>query len=123
MPNVGEGHEGRFLFLFVAQSLICLGLLCWYGIVHQTTGNALGAGITIGEGMASLFVVVAAETMVIPERCEMFAEKYLRRRYNAGFRKAQERWEAWNRRRLEAAAAGKELAELPPTLEESGSTG
>ena len=78
-------------------------------------------GIAIGKGMASL-VVVAAETVVIVERYEMFAEKYLRRRYNEGFRKAQERWEAWNHRWLEAAAGGKESAELLPILEESGST-
>ena len=50
MPNVGEGHEGWFLFLFVAQSLICLGLLCWYEIVHQTTGNALGTGYSHRQG-------------------------------------------------------------------------
>ena len=48
-----------------------------------------------------------AETVVIVEAYEMFAEKYLRRRYKEGFRKAHERWEAWNQRRLEIAAEGK----------------
>ena len=91
MLNAGEEHGGWFLFLFVAQSLICLGLLCWYEIVYQTTGHEFGTGVTIDKGMASLIVFVAAETVVILERYEMFAEKYLRRRCNEGFRKAPER--------------------------------
>ncbi len=126
MPNVGEGREGWFLFLFAVQCLVWLGLLAWYEIAFQTADNTLGTAIAIGKGMAPLIIVVAAETVVIVEGYEMFAEKYLRRRYeegrNEGRKYNQEQWEAWNQRRLEAAAEGMDFTEPPPTLEESGST-
>ncbi len=53
----------------------------------------------------------------------MFAEKYLRRRYREGIKDNQELWEAWNRRRLEAEAEGKEFAEPPPTLDKTPRAG
>ena len=53
----------------------------------------------------------------------MFAEKYLRRRYREGIKDNQELWEAWNRRRLEAEAEGKEFSEPPPTLDKTPRAG
>ncbi len=105
------------MFLFVVQSLAWLGLVTWYEIILQPGGNALGAAIAIGRGMAPLILVAAADTVVIVEGYEMLAEKYLRRRYEAGRKENQELWEAWNRRRLEAEALGEEFTEPPPALE------
>ena len=61
--------------------------------------------------------------MIIVEGYEMFAEKYLRRRYREGIKDNQELWEAWNRRRLEAEAEGKEFSEPPPTLDKTPRAG
>ena len=69
----------------------------------------------------------------------MIAETFLQNRFNKGFQKGfdqgfqegfresslivkgtriqQEAWEGWNRRREQAAAAGREFTEPPPTLE------
>ena len=123
MPTVGEGREGWFMFLFVVQALVWLGLLVWYEIAFRPGDNALGTAIAVAKGMAPLIVVVAADTVVMVEGYEMLAEKYLRRRYEAGRKEGrdeiQELWEAWNQRRLEAEADGKEFAEPPPTLARS----
>ena len=55
----------------------------------------------------------------------MFAERYLERRYQEGEkagqakgeRNTQKRWEAWNRRRLEAEARNETFTEPPPALD------
>ena len=78
--------------------------------------------------MTLLIVVVAAETVVIVEGYKvegykMLAEKCLRRRYRAGLKDNQGLWEAWNRRRLEAEAEGKEITEPPPTLDKPRAPG
>ena len=62
----------------------------------------------------------------------MLAERYLRRRYEAGLKEGAEKgkaegkvegrteaweaWEAWNQRRLAAEAAGHPFNEPPPAL-------
>lgn len=45
----------------------------------------------------------------------MLAEKYLQRRYQEGKAEERARWEAWNRRRLEAERQGREFNEPPPS--------
>ena len=137
MPTVGEGREGWFMFLFVLQALVWLGLVTWYQVGFLPADNALGASIAIARGMAPLIVVAAADTVVIVEGYEMLAEKYLRRRYEAGRKEGREEgraegrvegreegreeihdlWGAWNQRRLEAHAQGTDFTEPPPTRE------
>ena len=73
--------------------------------------------------MTLLIVVVAAETVVIVEGYKMLAEKCLRRRYRAGLKDNQGLWEAWNRRRLEAEAEGKQITKPPPTLDKTPRAG
>ena len=67
-------------------------------------------------------VTLAAATVVIADGYKMFAEKHLRRRYDKGLRKAQQRWEDWIQQRLESAAQGKEISQLTVVYtEEPGS--
>ena len=55
----------------------------------------------------------------------MFAERYLERRYQEGEKEGRakgertvhKRWEAWNRRRLEAAARSEPFNEPTPSLD------
>ena len=55
----------------------------------------------------------------------MFAERYLERRFHEGEKagqakgekNTQKRWEAWNRRRVEAEANNEPFNEPPPSLD------
>ena len=54
----------------------------------------------------------------------MLAERYLRKRYEAGLKAGEEKgkaeaweaWEKWNQRRLAAESAGEQFNEPPPEL-------
>ena len=66
----------------------------------------------------------------------MFAERYLERRFQEGVavgeekalakgmkvgeKRVQKRWEAWNRRRVEAEARNEPFNEPPPSLDVEG---
>ncbi len=54
----------------------------------------------------------------------MLAERYLKKRYEAGLKEGEEKgtveawkvWEAWNQRRMDAEKAGQPFNEPTPTL-------
>ena len=112
--SIGSTREGRYLLLFSAQVLICLGLLTWHEVSYQTGDGSLATPIAIGQGMAPFVVVVTAATVVIVEGSAMLAERYLKRRYEAGRADEAELWRAWNARRIQAEQEGRPFDEPPP---------
>ena len=126
MLPIGRTREGRYLLLFSVQMLVCLGLLTWYEVSYQTGDGVLATVIAIGQGMSAFVVVVTATTVVIVEGSAMLAERYLKRRYEAGKAEGRDegraegraneaaRWRAWNARRVEAEREGRPFDEPPP---------
>ncbi len=121
MPAVTKGRELWFLGLFLVQYLGGLALLYWQGLRTDE--------LTLLEAAAlatALIIMSTAHAVVIVEGIAMLAESFLKRRYEAGLQEGREegiqvgrlemlqRWQEWNRRRLEAEARGERFEEPPP---------
>ena len=129
MPSVEKGRELWFLGLFLSQYLGGLALIYWLGLRTEEL-NMLGAGALA----TALIIMSTAHAVVIVEGVAMLAESFLKRRYEAGLqegraegrgegldeglragrRETQQRWEEWNRRRMQAEARGERFEEPPP---------
>ena len=127
MIPVSRGREGVFLLVFTVQyvgGLLALGLLGW-----------LYSGVSYIESVRLITVLVIVATtnsILLVEGIPMVAERYLERRFQEGKaegeetgqaigeKKAHKRWEAWNRRRLEAEARNETFTEPPPSLDVEG---
>ncbi len=125
MPAVTKGRELWFLGLFLVQYLGGSALLYWRGLRTDE--------LTLLEAAAlatALIIMSTAHAVVIVEGIAMLAESFLKRRYEAGLQEGREagrdegiqvgrremlqRWQEWNRRRLEAEARGERFEEPPP---------
>ena len=127
MLEVGKTREGRFLIVFLLQFLTFSAFLAYHEVTAIPT-DAITTMLTILMGMAPLAFVSAANTVVAVEGVEMLAEKYLRKRYEAGkaegLKEGEERgvaqawevWQDWNLRRLAAEKEGRPFNEPPPEL-------
>ena len=127
MLEVGKTREGRFLIVFLLQFLTFSAFLAYHEVTAIPT-DAITTMLTILMGMAPLAFVSAANTVVAVEGVEMLAERYLRRRYEAGkaegLKEGEERgvaqawevWQDWNLRRLAAEKEGRPFNEPPPEL-------
>ena len=127
MIEVGKTREGRFLFVFLLQFLTFSGFLAYHEVTAVPT-DAISTMLAILMGMAPLGFVSAVNTVVAVEGGDMLAERYLRKRYEAGkaegLKEGEERgvaqawevWQDWNERRLTAEAAGAQFNEPPPEL-------
>jgi hypothetical protein len=123
MIEVGKTREGRFLIVFLLQFLIFSGFLAYHEVIAVPT-DAITTMLAILMGMAPLGFVSAVNTVVAVEGVEMLAERYLRKRYEAGLKAGEEKgkaeaweaWEKWNQRRLAAESAGEQFNEPPPEL-------
>jgi hypothetical protein len=116
MLEVGKTREGRFLIVFLLQFLTFSAFLAYHEVTAIPT-DAITTMLTILMGMAPLGFVSAVNTVVAVEGVEMLAERYLRKRYEAGraegLKEGEERgvaqawevWQAWNHRRLAAEKA------------------
>ena len=117
MPTVEKGRELWFLGLFLGQYVGGLALIYWLGL---RTGDLELA--EAGALATALIIMSTAHAVAIVEGIAMLAESFLKRRYEAGRdegiqagrRETQQRWEEWNRRRLEAEARGERFEEPPP---------
>ena len=88
MLEVGKTREGRFLIVFLLQFLTFSAFLAY----HEVTGvptDAITAMLAILMGMAPLGFVGAVNTVVAVEGVEMLAERYLRKRYEAGLKEGE----------------------------------
>ena len=120
MIPVSPGREGWFLVLFVAQYLAGLGILSILSAIGEI--EALESVRLI----APLIITAAANAILLVEGIPMVSEQFLRRREaqgeargeergeQRGRKETQQRWEDWNRRRLEAEQKGEEFSEPPP---------
>ena len=127
MLEVGKTREGRFLIVFLLQFLTFSAFLAYHEVTAIPT-DAITTMLTILMGMAPLAFVSAANTVVAVEGVEMLAERYLRKRYEAGkaegLKEGEERgvaqawevWQDWNLRRLAAEKEGRPFNEPPPEL-------
>ena len=120
MIPISRGREGVFLLVFTVQyvgGLLALGLLGW-----------LYSGVSYIESVRLITVLVIVATtnsILLVEGIPMVAERFLERRFQEGEKsgqaigekKAHKRWEAWNRRRLEAEARNEPFTEPPPSLD------
>ena len=107
------------------QYLGGLGLIYWPGLRTDR--------LTLPESSAlatALIIMSTAHAVVIVEGIAMLAESFLKRRYEAGLQEGREegryegiqagrremlqRWEEWNRRRLEAESRAEQFEEPPP---------
>ena len=113
MPTVEKGRELWFLGLFLAQYIGGLALIYWLGL---RTGEL--TLLEAGALATALIIMSTAHAVVIVEGVAMLAESFLKRRYEAGLQDGREemlqRWEEWNRRRMEAEARGERFEEPPP---------
>ena len=66
---------------------------------------------------------VTAISFVLTEIGFMVAEEFLRKRYQRGLSEGRdeewEKWDAWNKRRMSAEAAGEKFHEPPPPRKEA----
>jgi hypothetical protein len=127
MLEVGKTREGRFLIVFLLQFLTFSAFLAYHEVTAIPT-DAITTMLTILMGMAPLGFVSAVNTVVAVEGVEMLAERYLRKRYEAGkaegLKEGEERgvaqawevWQDWNLRRLAAEKEGRPFNEPPPEL-------
>ena len=141
MPSVEKGRELWFLGLFLSQYLGGLALIYWLGLRTEEL-NMLGAGalataliimstahaVVIVEGVAMLaesFLKRRYEAGLQEGRAEGREEgreagrvegrgEGLDEGLRAGRREMLQRWEEWNRRRMQAEARGERFEEPPP---------
>lgn len=114
-----EGWQYVFFFLFTAQYAVLTALIAWHE-VHTADGRPWqDTLIAIGQGIAPWSIPIAIDSVLATEVVVFLAEKYIIRRYERGreegWAESEARWEAWNRRREVAAAAGEEFTEPPPS--------
>ena len=119
MIPVGATREGRFLVIFLLQYLTFSGFLAYHEVVAVPT-DAIATMLAILKGMASIAFVTAVNAVAIVEGSDMLAERYLKKRYEAGKAEgkaeAWQAWEAWNQRRMDAEKTGQPFNEPPPAL-------
>ena len=117
-----------YYILFSAQTTVALCLISWQKIVTKPEDTPTETLIAIGQASAPLILTIAAETLVIVlamEGIAMLAERYLKKRYAVGKEegtmqeraRAKARFDAWNKRRLEAESEGKPFDEPSPDFD------
>ena len=130
MIPIGEGREGRFLIIFLLQYLPLSGLLAYHEVT-AVDAAAIATMLAILTGMTAIAFVSGINTIVLVEGGDMLAERYLKRRLREGIEigreeglvkgrvegrdEANQEWEAWNQRRMEAEKAGRPFDEPPPS--------
>ena len=129
MPSVEKGRELWFLGLFLSQYLGGLALIYWLGLRTEELKLLEASALA-----TALIIMSTAHAVVIVEGVAMLAESFLKRRYEAGLQEGRaegrgegldeglragrremlQRWEDWNRRRMQAEARGERFEEPPP---------
>ena len=129
--SVPEDWRKLYFAIFSAQTLALLGLAIWYEVFVIADGTWTETIFAIGNRAGPGIGVIAADSVILTEAYFVvifggIVERYqqrLRQREAEGVAKgeaegearANERWEAWNRRRLEAEGNGQPFDEPPPS--------
>ena len=116
--SVPAAWRNAYFKLFVILVGSTTGLVAWHEVAHGVTKGHVETFLAIARGLSPVIVVVAAWSVVSVEVGRMFSEWYLNRRYAKGWAEGRarerERWEAWNRLRMDAEEQGKKFTEPPP---------
>ena len=124
--SVPEDWRKLYFTIFSVQTLALIGLAVWYEVVVVTNESWPETIFAIGSNAGPSIGVIAAESIILTEAYFVvifggIVERYqnrLRQREAEGEARANERWEAWNRRRLESEANGQDFTEPPPSAEQ-----
>ena len=111
------------MWLGLVEFLACLGIVGWHEIRDNRSATWLETTIAIADGMESMIVVLVTGTVIAVEGPVVLAERYLRKRFDAGRAegkvegRVEERmkWEEWNGRRVAAEREGRRFEEPPPS--------
>ena len=121
--SVPERWRKLFFAIFSLQTAALIGLAVWYGVFVVTGDTWPETIFAIGRDAAPRIGVIAADSVVtvdIVMILTLLYEDYRRKRIERAVARNQERWEAWNQRRLDADAAGEPFNEPPPSLARNG---
>ena len=116
--SVPEDWQRLYFFLFSIQFLVVTVLVVWHKASSKGADSWPDTLIDIGQTISSLTIGIAAVSYIVTEVVVVLSEWYREWRYNKGvadgIAKTHKKWEAWNRRREQAAAEGREFTEPPP---------
>ena len=122
------------LVLFMILCAIGLGFRAIEELPRHQPGDAIGFTNTMVDGAVSVILVAATISTTIVEGAMIFAERYLKHRYERGREEGieegkeegreaeQRRWAGWMARKQRAEEAGNEFSE-PSPLEVDRSNG
>ena len=128
--SVPEDWRKLYFAIFSAQTLALLGLAIWYEVFVLTNSPWPETIFAIGSRVGPGIGVIAAESIILTEAyfvvifggiVERYQNRLKQREAEGearGEARANEMWEAWNRRRLEAEANGKAFTEPPPSAQQ-----
>ena len=123
--SVPEDWRKLYFAIFSVQTLVLLGLAIWYEVFVITGDSWPETIFAIGSRAGPGIGVIAADSVILTEAYFVvifggIVERYqnrLKQREAEGEAKANARWEAWNRRRMEAEASGQPFDEPPPSAQ------
>ena len=110
------------LLLFIAFCVVGMVLRAVEQFPLHHRGDVVGFTNAMIDASVSVIVVSAALSTAIVEGAMIFAERYLKHRFERGREEGAEserqRWLEWNDRRLAAEAAGEEFTDPTPVEQE-----
>ena len=134
--SVPERWRRLYFAIFSAQTIVLLGLSSWFEIAVVAGDSWVETIFAISKDCGPGIAVIAAGSVILTEVYFVvifggIVERYqqrLRQREAEGVAKgvakgaaeANEKWVAWNQRRLDAEAAGQPFTEPPPSATENG---
>lgn len=110
------------LLLFITLCALGLALRGIEQLPLHQRSDAIGFTNSMIDGSVSIILVAATVSTTVVEGALIFAEKYLKHRFEKGREEGREegvdeereRWKGWNKRRLAAEAAGEAFDEPTP---------
>ena len=78
MLSVPKSRALWFVFLFILQSLGCMGIVTYQEIVGNTTDTALETAIVVGKGFEPFVIIIIATSVITVEGVAMLYDLYKR---------------------------------------------
>ena len=78
MLSVPKSRALWFVFLFILQSLGCMGIVTYQEIVGNTTDTALETAIAVGKGFSPFVIIIIATSVITVEGVAMLYDLYKR---------------------------------------------
>ena len=78
MLSVPKSRALCFVFLFILQSLGCMGIVTYQEIVGNTTDTALETAIAVGKGFEPFVIIIIATSVITVEGVAMLYDLYKR---------------------------------------------